>query len=90
MRIAATTLIKSQSYLGAQYRRLRTRLGAPKAITAMAHRLARLIYRMLKYGQEYVDRGTQYYEERYRQQQIQFLQKKAANLGLQIVTTPQS
>jgi transposase len=42
LRMAATTLIKSRSYLGAQYRRLRTRLGAPKAITAMAHKLARL------------------------------------------------
>jgi hypothetical protein len=44
------------------YRRLRTKLGAPKAITAMAHKLARLVYRMLKYGQEYVDKGMQYYE----------------------------
>ena len=52
LRIAATTLLRSQSYLGAQYRRLRSKLGAPKAITAMAHKLARLVYRMLKYGQE--------------------------------------
>ena len=57
LRIAATTLLKSKSYLGAQYRRLRTKLGAPKAITAMAHKLARLVYRMLKYGQEYLDKG---------------------------------
>src|SRR3979411_347401 len=84
LRMAATTLLRSQSYLGAQYRRLRTRLGAPKAITAMAHRLARLVYRMLKYGQRYVDKGTEYYENRYRQQQIHLLQKKAAKLGLQI------
>jgi hypothetical protein len=41
-------------------------------------------YRMLKYGQEYVDKGTEYYEQRYRQQQILLLQKKAAKLGLQI------
>jgi transposase len=60
-------------------------LGAPKAITAMAHRLARLVYRMPKFGHEYVDKGTQYYEERYRQQQIQFLRKRAAKLGLEIV-----
>ena len=85
LRMAATTLIKSRSYLGAQYRRLRTRLGAPKAITAMAHKLARLVYRMLKYGQEYIDKGMQYYENRYRSQQIALLQKKAAKLGLQIV-----
>ena len=87
LRQAANTLIRSRSYLGAQYRRLRTKLGAPKAITAMAHRLARLVYRMLKYGQAYVDKGTEYYEQRYREQQIQFLTKKAAKLGLQIVAT---
>jgi transposase len=84
LRMAAVTLMRSRTYLGAQYRRLRTKLGAPKAITATAHRLARLVYRMLKYGQQYVDKGTEYYEQRYRQQQIQLLQKKAAKLGLQI------
>jgi transposase len=84
LRQAANTLMRSRSYLGAQYRRLRTKLGAPKAITAMAHRLARLVYRMLKYGQTYVDKGTEYYEERFRQQQIQLLRKRAAKLGLQV------
>jgi len=85
LRQAANTLIRSRSYLGAQYRRLRTKLGAPKAITAMAHRLARLVYRMLKYGQQYVDKGTEYYDQRYRWQQLQLLRKKAARLGLQLV-----
>ena len=84
LRQAANTLIRSRSYLGAQYRRFRTKLGAPKAVTAMAHRLARLVYRMLKYGQAYVDKGTEYYEERFRQQQIQLLRKRAAKLGLQL------
>ena len=84
LRMAAVTLLRSRTYLGAQYRRLRTKLGAPKAITAMAHRLARLVYRMLKYGQRYVDKGAEYYEQRYRRQQIDFLRKKAAKLGLQI------
>jgi len=50
----------------------------------MAHRLARLAYRMLKYGQQYIDRGAEYYEQRNRQQQIEFLRKKAAKLGLQV------
>jgi len=90
LRLAARNLIRSRSYLGAQYRRLRTKLGAPKAITAMAHRLARLVYRMLKYGQRYVDKGTDYYENRYRQQQIHLLQKKAAKLGLQITIAVQA
>jgi len=85
LRLAATTLLRSQSYLGAQYRRLRGKLGAPKAITAMAHKLARLVYRMLKWGHEYVDKGLQYYEERHRRQQVQLLTKRAAKLGLQIV-----
>ena len=84
LRMAAVTLMRSRTYLGAQYRRLRTKLGAPKAITAMAHRLARLVYRMLKYGQQYVDKGAEYYEHRYRRQQIEFLKKKASKLGLQI------
>ena len=88
LRMAATTLLKSKRYLGAQYRRLRTKLGAPKAITAMAHKLARWVYRMLKYGQEYVDKGMQYYDERYRDQQIDLLKKKAAKLGLQLVKNP--
>lgn len=85
LRLAATTLLRSRSYLGAQYRRLRGKLGAPKAITAMAHKLARLVYRMLKWGHEYVDKGLQYYEQRHREQQVQLLKKRAAKLGLQIV-----
>jgi transposase len=85
-RIAASTLRRSDSYLGAQFRRSRTRLGAPKAITAMAHKLAVLFYRMLRYGQEYVDRGQQSYQDKYRQQQIALLNRQAAQLGL--VVTP--
>ena len=50
----------------------------------MAHRLARLVYRMLKYGQRYVDKGTEYYEQRYRNQQVQLLRKNATKLGFQI------
>jgi len=84
LRMGASTLLRSQTYLGAQYRRLRSKLGAPKAITAMAHRLARLVYRMLKYGQQYVDKGAEYYEQRNRQQQIEFVRKKVAQLGLQV------
>jgi len=57
LRNAASTLVRSQSYLGAPYRRLRTRLGAPKAITAMARKLACLFYRLTQHGQPYVDKG---------------------------------
>lgn len=85
LRLAAITLRESDSYLGAQFRRLRTRLGAPKAITAMAAKLARLIYRMLRFGQEYVDQGEAHYNEKYREQQIRLLKKKARQHGFQLV-----
>ena len=85
LRNAARTLLRSQSYLGAQYRRLRTRLGAPKASTAMARKLACVFYRLIKHGHQYVDKGTEYYEARYREQQIRSLTKRAQKLGLQLV-----
>ena len=90
-RIAAFSLKNSNSYLGAQYRRFRNKLGAPKAITAMAHKLAVLFYRLLRFGQEYVDRGQRFYEDKYRQQQVSLLNKKAAQLGFTILpaTNPQ-
>lgn len=84
-RQAATTLLKSDSYLGAQYRRLRTRLGSPKAITAMARKLACLFYRLLTKGQTYVDKGAIYYETRHREQQLRMLLKKAKQLGVQVI-----
>ena len=88
LKMAASGLRLSNTYLGAQFRRLRTKLGDPIAIKAMAAKLARLVYRMLKYGQEYVDKGMQYYDERYRDQQIDLLKKNAAKLGLQLVKPP--
>lgn len=81
-RNAVSTLLKSQSCLGAQYRRLRTRLGAPKAIRAMARKLACLYHRLIKHGQQYVDTGTAYYGERYGEQQIRAVVRKAQKLGL--------
>jgi transposase len=84
-RQAASTLIRSQSYLGAQYRRLRTRLGAPKAITAMARKLACLFYRLLKHGKAYVDKGAEFYQQRYKEQQIRSVIKHARQLGLEVI-----
>lgn len=89
LRLAAWCLLRSQSALGAKFRRLRARLGAPKAITAMAHHLARLLYRMMKFGKEYVDKGIQYYEAKYRENQIKWLKKQAAALNLQLVPSKQ-
>jgi transposase len=88
LRLAATTLRASDSYLGEQFRRLRTRLGAPKAITAMGAKLARLVYRMLKFGQEYVDQGSAQYQAKYHEQQIRQLKKKAAQHGFTLVSMP--
>jgi len=85
LKMAASTLRQSDTYLGAQFRRLKGRLGAPIAIKAMAARLARLIYRMLRYGMKYHDRGAEFYEQQYRERQIVFLKQKAFSLGLQIV-----
>lgn len=83
--MAASTLRESESYLGAQFRRLRTRLGPPVATKAMAAKLARLLYRMLPYGTKYVDQGAELYEAQHRKQQVIHLKRKAAQLGLQII-----
>lgn len=85
LRLAAQTLHGSKTSLGAFYRRMRTRLGAPKAITAAAHKLAKLVYRMLKYGEDYVDQGQKYYEEQYKERVIKNLKNRAKQLGFQLV-----
>lgn len=87
LRTAAVSLLRSDTYLGAQYRRLRTKLGAPKAMKAMGNRLARIVYRMLKFGEAYVDQGNEFYEQKYRRQQLSILAKRAAAFGLQLVET---
>jgi len=85
LRLAAQALTHSDSWLGAYYRRQRARLGAPKAIIATAHKIARIIYYMLKYQREFVDLGANHYEAQYRKRQINSLTKKAASLGLLLV-----
>jgi transposase len=87
LKMAASGLRKSHTYLGAQFRRLRTKLGAPVATKAMAAKLARLVYRMLRYGMNYVDQGMEFYETQHRKLQINSLKRKAAQLGLQIIET---
>lgn len=85
LRLAAAALRSSQSALGAYYRRLCARMDKPKAVTAAAHKLARLIYAMLTHGQEYTDRGQDYFEERYRQRVLHNLTQKAKAMGMQLV-----
>ena len=88
LKMAATTLRKSNTYLGAQFRRLRTKLGAPSAIKAMAAKLARLIYRMLRYGKKYIDQGAAFYQLKHRELQVHQLKRKAASLGYQVTPIP--
>jgi len=85
LRQAASCLKNSQSALGAYYRRMCAKMDKPKAITAAAHKLARLIYTMITKGEEYVDQGQTYYEERYRQRVEINLRRKAEMLGLRLV-----
>jgi transposase len=85
LRLAAQGLVHSHSALGASERRMRARLGAPKAMTATAHKLARLVYSMLRYGTAYVDAGQQAYEQKYRERVLTNLQRKARVLGYQLV-----
>jgi len=84
LKMAASTLRVSDTGLGAQFRRLRTKLGATVAIKAMAGKLARLVYRMLRYGLQYVDKGVHFCEARHRQLQINHRKWKAAGFGFQI------
>jgi transposase len=82
LRLAARTLQNSHSALGANSRRLIAKIGMPKAITAMARKLAVLIYRMLKYGTQYVDKGMQHYESKYQATKVQYLRVQAAKIGM--------
>ncbi|WP_292704672.1 MULTISPECIES: transposase [unclassified Nostoc] len=84
-RMAAQTAAKSHSALGAFYRRLRSRLGAPKAITATAHKLARIFYRLWTNLDSYADPGIDAYEQQYRDRMLQNLKKKAQAFGLELI-----
>ena len=85
LRIAAQSAGRSQSALGGFYRRMRAKHGSPKAITATAHKMARMVYHMLKYRVPYIDPGQDYYEQKYRDRVIKNLQRKAQELGMQLV-----
>jgi hypothetical protein len=84
-RMAAQSVSRSDSALGAFYRRMRTKHGGPKAITATAHKIARIFYHLLKYKEEYHDPGQDYYEQKYRERVIRNLKRRAKDLGLYLV-----
>ena len=85
LRLAAAALRSSQSALGAYFRRMCARMDKPKAVTAAAHKLARLIYTMLTKGEEYTDQGQDYYEERYRERVLRQLSMRAEKMGMKLV-----
>ena len=90
LRMAAQSLSRSDSYLGARYRSLRGKLGGPRATKAMARYLACLVYRLLTKGKEYVDRGAAHYEKRLRDRERMALERKAAAHGYKLVAAVQA
>lgn len=85
LRMAAASLYRSKTAIGAFFRRLRARLGAPKAITAAAHKLSRILYRMLTDGTNYREVGENYYEQKYQERVMANLTKRAKELGYTLV-----
>ena len=85
LRMSAQALSNSHSALGGYYRRMRARIGGPKAITATAYKLARLIYSMMKNGTEYVDKGEEVYEEQHRERALKNLKRRARQMGYELV-----
>jgi len=85
LRLAARSLHHSQSALGAFLRRMKARLGTPKAITATAHKLARLVSSLLQHGSAYVQQGLDAYEAQYRERKVTTMAKQAKALGYLLV-----
>ena len=87
LRLGAQALWQSQTYLGECFRRWKARLGTPKAITAMAHKLARILWHLLKYREAYDPKVWAAAEEKMRQKKLKRLHQTAAVLGYKLVTT---
>jgi transposase len=87
LRLAATTVGRTDTALGAFYRRLAARIGKAKAVTATARKIAVLFYNALRHGMDYTDPGASYYENRYRQRVLNNLQRRAKALGYVLQAT---
>ncbi len=85
LRLAAQSLHHSHSALGAFLRRKAAQIGMPKAITATAHKLARIIYNMLRYGTPFVERGQEHYESQYRDRVLKNITRRAKEMGYRLV-----
>ena len=83
-RMAAGSVMRAECAFGAFYRRQKSRLGPAQAAVATAHLIARVVYRMLKYKVEYEPLSVAEYDQHYREQQLKYLQKKAAKFGFQL------
>jgi transposase len=88
LRIAAVNVGKTETALGAFYRRLSGRVGKAKAVTATARKLAVLFYSIMKYGKNYVEPGAEYYENQYRNCVLSNLKKRAKRLGYELIANP--
>ena len=84
LRLAGWSLIRSHSYLGAYLRRQRSRLGTPKAVTATAHKLARIIYHLIRHGEAYVREHEEKYAAEVRARQEKQLHRRAKELGYEV------
>ncbi|MGF6936535.1 transposase [Paraburkholderia sp. UCT70] len=90
LKLAAMSLSRNDSALGAFYRRLCSRMDKPRANTAVAHKLARMVYFMLTRGEAFVDQGQRRYEEQQRERSIAALRRRATSLGFEISLAVQS
>ena len=88
LRMAAQAVGKTKTPLGMFYRRIRSRIGGLGAVKATAHKLACLVYRMLKYGQEYVTQSMEEYEANMNANMLKMLKRKAAAMGFQLSPLP--
>ena len=84
LRLAARSLHRSKSAIGGYFRRMKIRLGTPKAIVATAHKLARLVYALLKHGVDYVKKSLEAEEKNYQERTFKSLEKKATELGFKL------
>ena len=88
MPVAATTIGRSDTALGAFYRRLSSRAGKAKAVTATARKIAVLFYNTLRHGMTYRDLGADHYEEQYRSRVLANLKRRAKSLGFVLQAVP--
>jgi hypothetical protein len=87
LRLVATAVARTDTALGAFYRRLAARIGKAKALTATARKIAVLFYRAMRFGMRYQDPGADQYERRYRDRVVKQLQRRAAHFGFSLQPT---